>query len=232
MGLPTQEAVNINNFPYKVVFLTGVDGSGKTFLAKRLIEALEAKGAPATHVWSRFNNFLSKPLLAYARLVGINYYEYENGVKVGYHDFENTTITSSLFVILQLCDVWIASVFKFWIPVLRKKVIIVSDRGPHDTLIDVALDTGRKDLPKSFLGRLYLKAIPFRQARFFVFRERSKIELARPDVTRDRKFQKRLELYLDNEKELGFVRVDNNGTAEEALSFIFDHLVYEEEKHP
>lgn len=212
------------NLPYRIIFLTGVDGSGKTYFAEKLMEVLGARGIPATHIWSRFNNYLSKPLLAYARLIGLNYYECEDGVKVGYHDFESSAIISTLFVILQLCDVWIASILKFWAPALSSKVIVVSDRGPHDTLIDVTLDTGKNDLPKSFLGKLYLRSIPFRQARLFIYRDRAKIELARPDVKKDRKFHKRLALYLDNEKDLNLVRIDNNGSIEETMSLILKQV--------
>ena len=47
-------------FPYKIVFLAGVDGCGKTTLAHKVIDRLNSKGIPAVHVWSRFNNYLSK----------------------------------------------------------------------------------------------------------------------------------------------------------------------------
>jgi hypothetical protein len=218
------------NFPHKLVFLTGVDGSGKTYFAKKLIEDLNARGIPAVHIWSRFNNILSKPLLAFTRLIGLNYYEYKDSVKVGYHDFEKHPIISSFFVWLQLIDLWIASIIKFWIPIMKKGAVIVSDRGPHDTLIDVTLDTGWKGLPKSSLGRLYLRAIPFPHKIFFIFRDADKIESARPDVRSDRKFQERLRIYLENEENLGFCRINNNGTIEETMSFILEQLCNEEKK--
>jgi hypothetical protein len=215
-----------SDFHYKIVFLTGVDGSGKTYFTKKLIEILQAKGIPAIHVWSRFNNFLSKPLLALTRLIGLNYYENMNGVKVGYHDFHKSKIISFFFILCQLFDVWIASIIKFWIPLLKKKSIIVADRGPHDTLIDVALDTGRKSLPKSSLGKLYLKAIPFSHKVLFVRRDAGKIESMRPDIKLDRKFKERLQLYLENEKNLNFFSIDNNGTPEETLSMIVNELFH------
>jgi hypothetical protein len=216
------------NLPNKLVFLTGVDGSGKTYFAKKLIEDLKARGIPAVHVWSRFNNILSKPLLAYTRLIGLNYYEEKGGVKVGYHDFEKHPIIAFLFVWFQLFDLWIASIIKFWIPVIKKGVVIISDRGPHDTLIDVMLDTGWKGLPKSTLGRLYLRAIPFSHKVLFICRDAEKIESARPDVRSDRKFRERLRLYLENEKDLGFYRINNNGTIEETMFIILKQLCHEQ----
>lgn len=217
---------NCSKFPYRIVFLTGVDGSGKTHFANALIEMLHSRGIPAVHVWSRFNNYISKPLLAFTRIVGLNYYEQKNGVRVGYHDFEKSPFISFLFILMQLIDVWIASVFKFWIPVITKKVIIISDRGPHDTLIDVALDTGKDDFPVTFLGKLYCRAIPFSHKILFINRDKEKIESSRPDIKIDRKFPRRLNLYLRHQGALGFCTILNNGSPDQTLSQIMDELFY------
>jgi hypothetical protein len=146
-------------FPYTIIFLTGVDGSGKTFICDRLLARLRERGVPVIHVWSRFNNYVSKPLLAFTRVIGLNYYETHNGTRIGYHDFDNDRAIASLFIMCQLVDVWIASVLKFWFPIILRKSVIVSDRGPHDTLIDVALDTGFPNLARTAIGRLFLKSI-------------------------------------------------------------------------
>lgn len=217
-------------FPYRIVFLTGVDGSGKTFFARKLIEELDSRGFKAIHVWSRFNNYVSKPLLGIARLIGLNYYEQKNGVKVGYHDFERSRVTSFLFIWLQLIDVWIASIIKFWLPLIKGGVMIVADRGPHDTLIDVAIDTGRNNLPVGIIGRLYRKAIPFRHKILFIEREVKKIESSRPDVKSDRKFRRRCDLYARHAQTLGFHIVPNNGTVDETMTNIFTKFFDEEKK--
>lgn len=224
---------NPRPFPYRIVFLTGVDGSGKTFFARQLIDALTSRGFRVIHVWSRFNNYLSKPLLAIARGMGLNYYETRDGVKIGYHDFEKNPIIAFLFVWLQLFDVWIASVAKFWTPLIFKDhVLIVSDRGPHDTLMDVVLDTGKEDLPYTFLGKLYCRAIPFRHKILFINRKREKIESSRPDIKVDRKFPRRLNLYLRHQENLGFCAISNDGNPDQTLSQIMVELFNETEKDP
>jgi len=216
--------------PYRIIFLTGVDGSGKTCFARKLVDILNSQGISSIHVWSRFNNYFSKPLLAFTRIVGLNYYEVRNGVRTGYHDFEKSEIVSRIFILLQLLDVWIASIIRFWIPIIKSRKIIVSDRGPYDTLIDVALDTGKKNLPNTLMGRLYLKSIPFSHKVFFLSRDRHKIEQSRPDIKNDRKFQRRLELYLANEKVLNFQRISNNASIDEAIEQIIDELFHEKEE--
>jgi hypothetical protein len=219
-------------FPYKIIFLTGVDGSGKTFLASKLLTALNAQQIPAIHVWSRFNNYLSKPLLAFTRLIGLNYYEAHGGTRIGYHDFESSRVISGLFVICQLVDVWIASIIKFWMPVILRKGVIVADRGPHDTLIDVTLDTGFHNLPRKSIGRLFLKSIPFQKKVFLVVRDRDRIEACRPDVRLDKKFERRTGLFFEFADELGFLRVSNDGTPEQALGAIVEDLQVERKKTP
>lgn len=214
----------------KIIFITGVDGSGKTYVARHLIKALNAKGIPAVHAWSRFNNYLSKPLLAFAKVIGLNYYEVNNGVKVGYHDFEKSKIISFLFIRLQLIDVWIASIIKFWIPILFGQKIIIADRGPYDTIIDVSLDTGRYNLPDSLTGKLYCIAVPFSHKVFLIKRQINKIENDRPDIKQDRKLKKRMNLYLRHEKQLNFIGISNNESVEQTVSDILRKILHEKKE--
>ena len=73
--------------PPAMVALVGVDGSGKTCIAAGLARRLALAGIPHRQVWSRFRNYLSKPLLALARITGHNRKEVVDGTRVGYHDF-------------------------------------------------------------------------------------------------------------------------------------------------
>lgn len=222
--------MKVRPLAYKIIFLTGVDGCGKTFLLQRLIDVLESQGYPSIHIWSRFNNYLSKPLLAFARFWGLSYYENTKGVRVGYHDFEKSPVISFLFIWLQLCDVWIASICKFWIPIIKGNVVIVADRGPHDTLMDVAIDTGQDDLPRGFFQTLFISAVPFPHKILFIDRDQDKIESSRPDVKCDRKFQHRLKLYVNNAEHLGFKKISNNGTVEQTMGEIMAELFNEKKE--
>ena len=60
----------------RIIFFVGVDGAGKTLYANMLLEELKRRGVDCRHVWSRYNNYLSKPLLGLTRLTGHNYKEY------------------------------------------------------------------------------------------------------------------------------------------------------------
>ena len=56
-----------------LICITGVDGSGKTSLTNWLLEYLAEQDYKVESVWSRFNNYLSKPLLALTRITGHNH---------------------------------------------------------------------------------------------------------------------------------------------------------------
>ena len=64
----------------RLIAVCGVDGSGKTALIEALAGRLKADGIPHRRVWSRFRNYLSKPLLALTRLTGHNRKERSQGV--------------------------------------------------------------------------------------------------------------------------------------------------------
>jgi len=201
------------------IFITGVDGSGKSFYAEKLIDALNKKGVPAHHLWSRFNNITSKPLLAFCRLIGLNYYEKHGDVLIGYHDFEQSSIVSQLFILLQLFDVWITTIIRIWPHIMRGHVL-VCDRGAYDTLVDVMVDTKNVSLYQTIIGKAFLLLLPKSHMVLHISREHQKIFKFRPDVEIDKNFNLRYDLYETCKKAFGWEHVDNNGTPEETYKKI------------
>ena len=125
---------------YRFVGLIGVDGSGKTFLLDRLSDGLRRAGVPYRRVWSRFRNYLSKPLLAAARLTGHNRKEQIDGVRIGYHEFAQARPLAFLFLGLQVLDQALDLLLRYRLPWRRE--LVVGDRCVLDTLVDLAVDTG------------------------------------------------------------------------------------------
>lgn len=145
----------------QVVFLTGVDGSGKTTHARYLIEEMKKHGIKARRVWMRGRGlvFVSLPLLALCRLVGLTkVQELPSGHKVSeYHFFDNNAI-SRLWPWVQLIESIIATVYLVFIPSLFVKFIVV-DRGVLDTLVDLCVDI-RNDALIDTTGRLFVRLLP------------------------------------------------------------------------
>lgn len=196
-----------------LISIVGVDGSGKTTLANWLKEELVAQGRQPVLVWSRFRNYLSKPLLALTRLSGHNYYRTIDGVRFGFHDFERLAGYRELFALLQAVDVNIAAYWR--IHRLRKQSdVLICERGPWDTLVDVTSDTGLSWLPGSVLGCMYSLQMRRDAKVLWVSRDRENILRTRPELVHDHKLAPRMAAYTRLAALHGWDVIDNNGTLE------------------
>lgn len=198
-----------------LISIVGVDGSGKTTLANWLVDELVAQGRQPVLVWSRFRNYLSKPLLALTRLTGHNYYKTIDGVKFGFHDFERLVGYRELFAVLQAADVNIAAYAR----IHRRRVrsdIVICERGPWDTLVDVTADTGLPWLPGSPLGSIY-SLLMRRDARvLWVSRSPENILNTRVELKHDYKLHAKIDVYQGLSELHQWTVIDNNDTLDAA----------------
>jgi len=198
----------------KVIYIIGTDGAGKTHVSDWLLQRLQAGGYDARKVWSRFNNYFSKPFLAATRLTGHNYYKMIDGTLFGFHDFEGLKGFKNLFAALQCIDVNLASAFKLK-RIARNSDIVVCERGPWDTLVDVIADTRLLSLESNALGRLYtcqlasIETVPV-----LIRRSPENIFTTRPELLHDLKLPFRLEVYERLAEKHNWLVVDNNGALE------------------
>ena len=201
---------------YRFVGLIGVDGSGKTFLLDRLSDGLRRAGVPHRRVWSRFRNYLSKPLLAAARLTGHNRKEQIDGVRIGYHEFAQARPLAFLFLGLQVLDQALDLVLRYRLPWRRE--LVVGDRCVLDTLVDLAVDTGLDDLVIDRIGPPLLRLLPRPRLAVLVSRPAALIRESRPDALLDRNFARRRALYERLAGRFGIPVLDNAGSPEAALA--------------
>lgn len=206
-----------------LISIVGVDGSGKTTIAGWLSDELNELGRQPQLLWSRFHNYFSKPLLALTRLSGHNYYKTVDGVLFGFHDFEKLLGYRELFALLQAVDVNIAA---YWyIQRLRgKSDLLICERGPWDTLVDVTSDTNLGWLPQSRLGKTYTLLMQHDACVFWIFRTRENILQTRPELVHDHKLLARLAAYEQLAIMHGWHVIDNNGSIESAQSQIRNAL--------
>jgi glycosyltransferase involved in cell wall biosynthesis/thymidylate kinase len=196
--------------------LLGVDGSGKTCLAAALSRRLALAGIPHRRVWSRFRNYLSKPLLALTRLSGHNHKETVAGTRVGYHDFAGHRWLAYGFLALQLVDALIDVRLRF----RRGRQLILADRCPLDTLVDLAIDTGLDRLAIDRLGPWLLRRLPQPCIAVIIERPVAAIAAQRPDALADRHFARRRALYRRLATRLRLPIIPNDGTIDAALDAI------------
>lgn len=200
---------------WRMIALAGVDGSGKTFLLQHLAQRLDAAGIPHRHVWSRFRNYLSKPLLALARLTGHNRKEEVNGVRIGYHAFAGHSWLAWPFLVLQLIDGAIDAWWRYGR--VRDRRLVLADRCLYDTLVDLAADTGLDDVIFGPVGRWLLRRLPAPRLVVVLSRPVADIAASRPDALLDRQFWRRRALYERLARELALPVLENTGSPESLL---------------
>lgn len=195
----------------RIIAITGVDGSGKTTLTNWLRQELGARGHSPGFVWSRFNNYISLPFLAATRLSGHNIYRVHAGVRMGFHDFARLPLVFRyLFVGLQAVDVNIATLLKIRHP-SRHVPVTICERGPCDTLVDVAADTGLDGLAGPFFKYVFCSLAPKGADVVLVNRDADLIEGSRPELKFDHKLRQRQRLYSRLADIGGWKTLDNNG---------------------
>lgn len=211
----------------RIIAFVGPDGCGKSTLARIAAEEMTKHGFQAQIVWSRFNNYFSKPLLGLARLTGHNRREVHDGAEFGYHDFQSSGWLRYPFIFLQTIDVNIATFIK--IKRAEKKTdILVFERSPWDTLADIIVDTGCINLATNYWGRLITAQIRGRGSVFYVNRSKDSILCTRPELKHDRTLDKKIAIYAELAETCGWTTLDNNRPLETvavSLHNIFDELV-------
>ncbi|WP_415285128.1 hypothetical protein [Candidatus Pelagibacter sp. Uisw_130] len=209
----------------KYICISGLDGTGKTFLASKILENIKKKNK-AKHIWSRYRNYTSKPLLLITRLTGHNNKVIINGTKIGYHDFHNSKILSILFLFFQWIDQFFDIIFRFRI----SKISIVADRSLIDTLVDISTDTRLEKFVFGFYAKTLFMLMPSNTIYIIIQRDLDLIKKDRPDVLYDKNRKLRNEFYEKISKIYPIYIVQNNNNSNEALNKILD-IINKHEKN-
>lgn len=196
-----------------MIFITGTDGSGKTTLTQWLKSRFEQNGIQVKVVWSRYNNYFSKPLLAAARLTGHNYYKSENGTLFGYHDFQDLPVFKRIYAMLQCVDVNIATWKNIFLQ-KEKDTVLICERGPWDTLADVMLDIGDDLLYEKTIGKLFVRNVMKEFKVVYISRSYENIIQTRPELIYDHSLKNKIEIYENLAKKFNWNIIENNSSLE------------------
>lgn len=210
------------NSTNEFIYLTGPDGSGKTSFIKEVENELKERGFKTFHIWLRSPKIISKPLMAYCRLVGLTKYTTIDGIKYGSHEFYRSRIVSWLYPILQFID------FKIKNAIILRRIknatntLFLIDRHAIDTLVDVMVDTGRYDLHRTCLGKNYLKMIPPNKKVIVMQADANKIRERKKDTLFDQHLSHKIKAFEILSNELNLEVVDNNRSYEEVKREVFE----------
>lgn len=170
----------------RLICIAGVDGSGKTTLAKKLVDELNQKGYPTKYVWFRFPYFLTFTLLFIARLTKLTQYVSNGKHRVGIHYFHLQPFRA-LYPLTVLIDTLVHYVIKIAIP-LKLGYIVICDRWIYDIIVDVSIDVHNvcvRAFHPSAIGGLYYRLAS--QARFTLLLDAPDhvLETRRPETQLD-----------------------------------------------
>lgn len=126
------------------ICFTGIDGAGKTTLAKLLVEDLQGKSIKATYVYNRYVPIILRPIMFIGRSLFIrnkDFYEdygaYSNGKKTA---SEKHTLLANLYQLILWFDYFVQIFFKINLPLFFGKNVIC-DRYIYDTIVtDLSVD--------------------------------------------------------------------------------------------
>jgi len=144
------------------VFISGVDGTGKTTQAFILRRFLSSMGFTVKYSWIRGkgNCFFSLPLLAICRFLGITIvHKIDDNLRVSEHRFFLSRFLSFIWTVSQLLDTSLTVLMMRIKAKISSCDVYIIDRGPLDTLVDLMFDT-RFKFKVPFIYNIFLSFIP------------------------------------------------------------------------
>lgn len=137
---------------YLVCFV-GVDGTGKTALAKKFVANMIKNKVPVKYVWFRFPYFFTLPLLLIARTLNLTKYTRKAGYRIVEHNFVSQPLRT-LYPFVLFLDALLYYFYKVSVRT-RAGFVVVCDRWVPDIIIDASIDTSNLKLEHNWIGKLY-----------------------------------------------------------------------------
>ena len=129
----------------RLICLTGIDGSGKTTLSMRLVEAFRSKGIASRYIYGRHTPFVVRPFMLLGRLLFFRkddmYADY-----AGYSGKKREATMrhrglAGIYLNVLLMEYYLQLLFRISLPLMFRKQTLVVDRYIVDTVVtDLAVD--------------------------------------------------------------------------------------------
>lgn len=195
-----------------IICFIGIDGSGKTTLARALLSSLQEHGIPCEYVWGRFGSVLVDRLVFLYKKAVMRRKQKpdcpEDFQKVKSWFFHHR-FTNLLYASFVLVDYLWQVLWKIWRPHLRRKNL-VCDRYVQDSIFDLAVDLGFSVPTCLKILDLYLRLAP-EPDMIFIIDLPEQVALARKgDIPSLEYLCSRQELYSRLKNTKGYITL--NGT--------------------
>jgi len=205
----------------RFIVISGIDGCGKTTLIGELRNRLEREGLTTRYEWLRYNHRLVRPIHALSRLIGLSRRYRAGNQSVWRHEFYRSRRFCSFYILLTWLDVWIGRLILASRLVSQDVDIVVCDRWVRDILVDLAVDTRRRDLLAGTWHARFTRILPPGARQYLILRDSDRVVSSRPDVLQDVSHSFRQKLYRRLGRSRDVVVVRNDGTVEAAVDAIW-----------
>lgn len=212
----------------KPIFIcfVGIDGSGKTTQAKRLIELMQERGVKSKYVWNKFEPRLAAPFLKIAKVLFFR----KKGIFENYREHTRTKrrllanpVVSTVYQYLWLIDYLSQIFFKTRIPLMCGKSV-VCDRYIYDPVVDLAVDLNYSERKiKGMLSKIS-PLFPKPDVIFLIDLPEEIAYQRKDDIPSLEYLKKRRGIYLNIGKERGMTLLDGSKDLVELENLILNEV--------
>lgn len=208
------------------ICFVGIDGSGKTVQAEKLVERLKDRGISCAYMWCRYSPRLLMPLIWVARKLirrskGGSEYSRFTSAKRG---VLRRPLLGWLWLNISLLEYLVQVTFTARVK-LRRRRNLICDRYVHDMLADMAINLDRSGSSMLALARhpmVRLFPIPDRVFFLDVSPDVAFARKSDPNVMGKQYLEDRAEIYDRMSRTFGFLRIDGAKSIEEIADIVLD----------
>lgn len=213
------------------ICFTGIDGSGKTTLAKSITQFLKDRDLPAEYIYARFQLIISKPLVIlgnklFLRKCEINK-DYANYSLKKKNLSKNHEILSRIYLYSLLMDYLLQLIIKIRIPLMLGKVI-VCDRYVYDTVLtDFHVDMNFSMKQSISLVNKCFEIVPIPTKNFLVDVIEETAFKRKNDIPSLEYLKDRRSAYLQIAEYYSMTVLNGNNNAEQVFKECYERLINE-----
>ena len=209
------------------ICFSGIDGAGKSTLARDLVAEMERRGIRSLYVYNRLRLVISKPALWVARVLFLrgkdifgDYEEYSRARKAVFRK----RLLSVAYEQLLLTDYFFQVLFKVAVPLALGRNI-VCDRYVYDTVVtDLAVDMNYTQERTKRVLKLYLRVLPKPDIVFLVDVPEEVAYGRKDDVPSIDYLKERRHIYLEVGQQHGMIVLDGSKDLASLESEILDEV--------
>lgn len=188
-----------------------------------LFKHLTANSVKCKLIWMRRPYFFTFPILLIARQLKLSStIQIENGMSIGYHNFNESKIITNLYLSALLLDTAIYNLLLVRIPLFFLKITIVCDRYIPDIIVDSTISIGAEKLYQNRICEPLMKMMPRSCKTVILNSDINVLKSRRKDVEFDTTLNHKIDLYSDLVVKYSIITIDANLGVEEIHNKIID----------